>query len=252
MRAASCHRAGGAAMCAASGRLPRTHRLAKRLVFAAACAASILTFAPARAHAQRRARPVTCGPRDTVAAWHREQRTKLTAGSETWSNDSLRRELLAVAGVDPSRPLAIQFGAMWADSTDAATLTPDATAMGARLKTLAAQRGPGWPVRSAVGVAGIRAVWLLAVHDRTIEGGVLHRMMEAGPDESLPADVAVLEDRVRLHAGRKQLYGTQWRRSDAGMPVPLAIEDSSHVDLRRDAAGLPPLAVAACRLRTGK
>jgi hypothetical protein len=70
-------------------------------------------------------------------------------------------------------------------------------------------------------------------------------MMEAGPEESLAADVAVLEDRVRMQSGRKQLYATQLRRVGATL-VPGITEDSAHVDMRRDAAGLPPLRVALC------
>jgi hypothetical protein len=70
-------------------------------------------------------------------------------------------------------------------------------------------------------------------------------MMESGPDEALPADVAVLEDRVRLQSGRKQLYGTQLRRVGDRL-VPAPTEDSAHVDMRRDAAGLPPLDAAIC------
>ena len=98
----------------------------------------------------------------------------------------------------------------------------------------------------------MRALWLLAARDTSLERAVLHRMMEAGPDESLPADVATMEDRVRVHAGRKQLYGTQLRRMPGrATPVPYPIEDPAHVDLRRDAAGLPPLKQAICGLVLG-
>jgi hypothetical protein len=70
-------------------------------------------------------------------------------------------------------------------------------------------------------------------------------MMESGLDEALKPDVAVLEDRVRMLSGRKQLYGTQLTSVD-GKLVPLAIEDSAHVDLRREGALLPPLAWSVC------
>jgi hypothetical protein len=58
----------------------------------------------------------------------------------------------------------------------------------------------------------------------------------------------VLEDKVRLQSGRKQLYGSQLR-TVGGNLVPAPIEDSTHVDVRRDAAGLPPLRQAMCSLR---
>jgi hypothetical protein len=72
--------------------------------------------------------------------------------------------------------------------------------------------------------------------------------MKAGPEESPAADVTMLEDRVRLLAGRKQLYGTQFRRTDAGR-VLAPMEDSAHVDLRREDAGLPPFTLSACLAR---
>lgn len=48
----------------------------------------------------------------------------------------------------------------------------------------------------------------------------LHRMMEAGPEES--------------------------PRAADGKVEPAPLEDLKHVDLRRDAAGLPPLAQSIC------
>jgi hypothetical protein len=73
-------------------------------------------------------------------------------------------------------------------------------------------------------------------------------MMEAGMGESLPADVAVLEDAMRLIAGRKQLYATHFVLTSDSTFEPAPTEDLSHVDLRREAAGLPPFAYAQCRV----
>jgi hypothetical protein len=59
-----------------------------------------------------------------------------------------------------------------------------------------------------------------------------------------PHDLAMLEDRVALREGHKQRYGTQLRwdlRVNAYRLAPL--EDPDHVDERRRAVGLPPLAV---------
>ncbi|MFL5615485.1 MAG: DUF6624 domain-containing protein [Gemmatimonadaceae bacterium] len=142
-------------------------------------------------------------------------------------------------------PLASQTGVQREDGLTAGAAD---TAVLSRLRTLAATRGSTWPSRSVVGAAGVRAVWLIAQRDTALERVVLHRMMESGPDEALPADVAVLEDRVRLLSGRKQLYGSQLRMVN-GKLVPAPIEDSAHVDMRRDAAGLPPLKQAMCTIR---
>jgi len=108
-------------------------------------------------------------------------------------------------------------------------------------------RGSPFPTRSVVGAAGVRAVWLLALGDTVLEAAVMRRFMEAGLGEAFEADVAVLEDRVRTRAGRGQLYGTALTTTgERSARVPLRIEDSAHVDLRRDAAGLPPLSQSVC------
>jgi Family of unknown function (DUF6624) len=97
-----------------------------------------------------------------------------------------------------------------------------------------------------VGAQGVRAVWLLTSRDSALARVALHRMMEAGPEESPPAAVAILEDRLRIAAGRKQLYATQLVKAADGNLEPAPVEDPKHVDLRRDAAGLPPFAQAIC------
>lgn len=197
------------------------------------------TFAPIPALAQR-----ACTPPDTTTAWFKQQRQWLSDQKHDWSDDEFRNALLSAAGL-VAKPLITQLGVQRADELSSA---PSDTAMVSRLRTLAATRGSAWPTRSVVGAAGVRAVWMLAQGDTALQRVALHRMMESGPDEALPADVAVLEDRVRLQSGRKQLYGSQLRMVN-GKLAPAPIEDSAHVDMRRDAAGLPPLRQAMCSLR---
>ena len=103
-----------------------------------------------------------------------------------------------------------------------------------------------WPTKSVVGAEGVWAVWVLAAQDTLLARAALHRMMEAGPEESPPAAVAMLEDRLRVASGRKQIYGTQLVKAADGKLEPAPLEDPKHVDLRRDAAGLPPLAQSLC------
>lgn len=191
--------------------------------------------------AQRSVR--SCTPPDTLTEWFRSQRAWLSDSKHDWSDEQFRNSLVSAAGLIAA-PLAVQIGVQRdepaAGSTDTAVL--------AQLRTLAATRGSAWPTRSVVGAAGVRAVWLLAQRDTALERAALHRMMESGPDEALPADVAVLEDRVRLLSGRKQLYGSQLHMVN-GKLVSAAIEDPAHVDMRRDAASLPPLEQAICTIR---
>jgi hypothetical protein len=107
-----------------------------------------------------------------------------------------------------------------------------------------------WPVRSLVGPAGVRAAWIIARGNSVLSGMAMHRMMEAGPGEVSSADVAVLEDWMRRQNRRKQIYATQLVTNhdarSARRLQPAPTEDLAHVDLRRDAAGLPPLRFALC------
>jgi len=199
-------------------------------------AVALLIAGVSVAGAQKRS---ACATPNPSAAWVLVQRTTLSEEDGAWKNDSLRRVLLTAAKVKgPNVPF--QLG--WELQTPVDT-TPDATVD--YLKGLAATRGSTWPTRSLVGLAGVRAVFVLAHRDTTLARAALHRMMESGLDEAIKPDVAVLEDRVRLMSGRKQLYGTQLVSID-GRLAPAAIEDSAHVDLRREGANLPPLAWSVC------
>ncbi|HZI40584.1 MAG TPA: DUF6624 domain-containing protein [Gemmatimonadaceae bacterium] len=204
----------------------------------AAIALVALMSSPTAVRAQR------CAPLDTTAEWYKRQRAWLSDAKHDWSDDAFRSSLINAAGVDASHSLAVQRGVQ---REGEAAGSPD-TALVGRLRSLASTRGSTWPTRAVVGAAGVRSVWIIAQRDTALQRTVLHRMMESGPDEALAADVAVLEDRVRLQSGRKQLYGSQLRMV-GGKLVTAPIEDSAHVDMRRDAAGLPPLHLALCGAR---
>ena len=188
-----------------------------------------------------------CAPLDTTAKWYTKQRQWADDSKHTWSNDSLRTALIHAAGLDanPDAGAGALLGYEIVGTTPGAPHA-DAAAAITTLRGLAQTRGSTWPTKSVVGAQGVRAVWMLASQDSALARVALHRMMEAGPEESPPAAVAVLEDRLRIANGRKQLYATQLVRSADGKLDPAPVEDPKHVDLRRDAAGLPPLAQAIC------
>ena len=217
-------------------------RQAARVAYVALALAAVAPF-PALAQRATRA----CTLPDTTAPWFTQQRQWLSDEKHDWSDDGLRNALLSAAGL-MARPLTTQLGVQRIDESPIATAD---SAVVSRLRTLAATRGSAWPTRSVVGASGVRAVWILAQNDTALQRVALHRMMESGPDEALPADVAVLEDRVRLQSGRKQLYGSQLRMIN-GTLAPAPVEDSAHVDMRRDAAGLPPLRQALCAARSAR
>jgi hypothetical protein len=113
----------------------------------------------------------------------------------------------------------------------------------------------GWPGETLVGRDGATAAWLLAQH--ADHDPVLHRrFLEALRDavaqgEASPANLAYLEDRVRVHDGRPQLYGTQFTLID-GELCPEPIEDPEHLDERRAQVGLGPFADYEARMRANR
>lgn len=99
----------------------------------------------------------------------------------------------------------------------------------------------GWPTRSKVGRWPSHSAWLLvqhAVHDQDFMQRCLALMQEAPPGEVDPANIAYLDDRLRILRGEPQRYGTQYKMQD-GAYVLLETEDPEQVNERRAAMGIP-------------
>lgn len=111
----------------------------------------------------------------------------------------------------------------------------------------------GWPGTDLVGEQGMEAAWLLVQHadrDPEFQARCLELMRDAVTRGTASArNLAYLEDRVRLHQGRPQLYGTQLEVR-GGRLQPFQLEDPDHVDERRSAAGLEPLAEYLAQAKT--
>lgn len=69
----------------------------------------------------------------------------------------------------------------------------------------------------------------------------LQRFRDTYSAEVASKDQAYIEDKVRVHDGRPQLYGTQFRRHADGSIEFLPIEDQENVDSRRAEVGLEPI-----------
>ncbi|MCH8148566.1 MAG: hypothetical protein IH987_11315 [Planctomycetes bacterium] len=110
----------------------------------------------------------------------------------------------------------------------------------------------GWPGKSLVGADGAMAAFLLVQHaspdtafqERCLP--LLRKAVEQG--EARAPDMALLTDRVLVHAGKSQRYGSQFHTVD-GQLVPFPIEDEANVDALRKEVGLRPLAEYAKQLR---
>lgn len=176
-------------------------------------------------------------------AWVKRQAEFFDESKHDWTDDAMRTDLLAAAGLTAPLKAPVNLGVEIAGRDP--KLGPSADAMVAKLKALAAERGSTWPTRSVVGPAGTHAVYLLTQRDTGLARAALHRMMEAGPSESPAIDVAVYEDHMRLVWGRKQIYGTQFQMENGKVALS-PMEDSAHADMRREDAGLPPFKVGMC------
>lgn len=102
----------------------------------------------------------------------------------------------------------------------------------------------GWPARSRVGAEAQGAAWYVVQHSpdsawRAAMVPTLERLAEAG---ELPrGDVAALADRVAVHRGQPQRYGTQFDVVE-GRLVVAPVADLAGLDARRAAVGLMPMA----------
>jgi len=103
----------------------------------------------------------------------------------------------------------------------------------------------GWPGRSLVGEDGAAAAWLLAQHadsDPAFQRSCLNLLTTAAEAGDAPRSyVAYLTDRVLLAEGQPQEFGTQVTGRD-GQWMPRHLRDPDHVDRRRAAMSLGPLA----------
>lgn len=112
----------------------------------------------------------------------------------------------------------------------------------ARLREIVEEHG--WPRLSEVGETAAGGAFLILQHaDVEVQKEYLPLAQAAvAAGEMRPADLALLEDRILLHEGKPQKYGSQFTRDAEGKPSLWPIEDEEHVDERRVDVGLQPLA----------
>jgi hypothetical protein len=201
---------------------------------------ALLGLAPSAGVAQK----PSCSPLDSTAAWARVNRAWSSEAGLTWTNDSLRRVLVALADRDQSA--RVSFGA---HATD--------TAYGRRLIALDSTLADsmrhildrfGLPTRAMVGAQGSDAAMLIVQHNADLQAPVLAMARAAPAGQVSPQALAMLEDRLLVHDGKPQRYGTQFTLAPDGQfrfAPTAAIEG---LETRRAQAGLPPFAQYVCLL----
>lgn len=102
----------------------------------------------------------------------------------------------------------------------------------------------GWLGSDVVGRNGNSTIFLVIQHaDQKTQEQYLPIMREAvAKGNALPANLALLEDRVALGQGKKQIYGSQIGMfAETGESYVLPLEDPDNVNQRRAAVGLNKL-----------
>ena len=155
-----------------------------------------------------------------AAGWHAARvDTLVRLGRE----DQAGREALAQAAAQ--QDTAMLFASLRTDS--------------ARTRWLrAAVARDGWPSRVSAGDSAHQAAWLILQHspDTAWQAAMLPDLERLAASGGLPrADVALLTDRIFVHRGQPQRYGSQFDMAD-GRLVPDPVED---------VAGLEPAAPAS-------
>lgn len=114
----------------------------------------------------------------------------------------------------------------------------------ARLKAIIKEHS--WPTKDLVGVEGMAAIFLIIQHssDHAFQEQLLPSLKKSylNGDGITGQQVALLTDRVLIHQGKKQRYGTQVDIIDSGV-VFKPIKDKTNVDKRRKEMGMPSLVV---------
>lgn len=111
-----------------------------------------------------------------------------------------------------------------------------------QLEAIVAQHG--WPTISLVGPEASGNAFLVLQHaDLSFQKKYFPLLKEAvAKNDVKKSNVALLEDRILMREGKKQIYGSQLRMNTQTQKLELyPIEDEANVDQRRASMGLEPL-----------
>lgn len=164
------------------------------------------------------------------------------AAQATPADSALQRDLVRLAAEDDAERAKLRDAVAREDFAFLRRFLAADSLRSEWLKVVVAERG--WPSRSTVGDAGVKAAWSLLQHssDAAFQARLLPEVdRAAGRGELSPAEVAMMTDRVLVKTGRPQRYGTSFTERD-GRLVADSIEDRAGLEARRAAKGMPPMA----------
>lgn len=101
----------------------------------------------------------------------------------------------------------------------------------------------GWPPVEEIGVKGSKAIFLVIQHaDLATQVKYLPMVRKAVDDKNLyKRGLAMLEDRILMRQGQKQIYGTQLKANKIGIYYVVTMIDPEHVDERRRQMDMEPM-----------
>jgi len=167
----------------------------------------------------------------------------LVAGGMAQDSPAIRGELLEMERVDQDARIKCTTGSAEEQTRCLAVISVKIdTPNSKRLREIFARIG--FPNTKKVGKEGLQAFMILLQHDPADElrTKCLKPIKAAFKnDEIPPMDYANFVDRLRLHQGKKQLYGSGFDFKDGKM-VLSPTEDIKNLEKRRARIGLPTLA----------
>ncbi len=203
-------------------------------------AVSLLVIAPGSLPAQKK----RCPPLDSLAPWAMVNRawSRDTAAART--DEALRLRLLALAAKD--QEIRRDFGTRMTDSSYARQLLALDDSLAAEVLEILDR--VGLPTRRMVGSDGSDAFMLVVQHNWSLQERVLALARQAAPGEISPQALAMLEDRVLVHQGKAQRFGTQFNATGDGVFHFARTVALDGLEERRARAGLPPMDQYVCML----
>lgn len=163
-------------------------------------------------------------------------------GTRRGIDSTLRAELIRLAQEDQQGREAIPRAIAENDTAFLKRMIAGDSARTTRLKAIVEEHG--WPGPDLAGKDGASAAWLLLQHspDNAFQERLLPILeREAAVGRLHAGNVATLTDRVLVHLGKPQRYGSSFSMKDGRM-VADPIDDLEGLDARRAAVGLPPMA----------